>query len=120
MTLTFKTQDTNPLINLYMPKYSVQANKKVFKNPSPAFLKVLSETGPVPGVDEKKRKLEADDTGSRKKTTTGWTGKPTDMERLAAGIEQLQEIDLLPIIKIILDNQTADMYVKSDVDGTIL
>jgi transcription initiation factor TFIID/TFIIF subunit len=40
------------------------------------------------------------------------------MERLAAGIEQLEENDLMPVVKLILDNQTPEMYVKSDVDGT--
>jgi len=39
------------------------------------------------------------------------------MEKLAAAIEKLEENDLLPIIKIILDNQTQDMYVKTDVEG---
>jgi len=82
-------------------------------------LKILSETGPVPGIDEKKRKLDSEDLGARKKTGSGgWTGKPTDMERLAAGIEQLEENDLLPIIKTILDNQTSEMYIKTNVDGT--
>lgn len=81
-------------------------------------MRVLAETGPVPGFDDRKRKLEADDMQSRKKANSGWTGKPTDMERLAAGIEQLEENDLLPVVKLILDNQTPEMYVKSDVDGT--
>jgi transcription initiation factor TFIID/TFIIF subunit len=39
------------------------------------------------------------------------------MERLAAGIEQLAESDLLPVVKLIWENHTPDMYVKSDVDG---
>jgi transcription initiation factor TFIID/TFIIF subunit len=83
-------------------------------------LKILSETGPVPGIDEKKRKLDSEDLGARKKTSSGgWTGKPTDMERLAAGIERLEENDLLPIIKTILDNQTSEMYIKTNVDGTL-
>jgi transcription initiation factor TFIID/TFIIF subunit len=89
---------------------------QIFKNPSPSFLKVLSETGPVPGGE--KRKLDGpDEIVSRKKGPGGWTGKPQDMERLAAGIEQLPEADLMPIIKIILDNRTPDMYIKSDVEG---
>jgi len=89
----------------------------VFKNPSAAFLKVLAESGPVPGIDDRKRKVDADDSGQRKRTNVGWTGKPSDMERLAAGIEQLSETDLLPVVKLIWENQTPDMYVKSDVDG---
>lgn len=42
------------------------------------------------------------------------------MERLAAGIEKLEENDLLPVVKLILENQTPDMYVKSDVDGLLI
>jgi transcription initiation factor TFIID/TFIIF subunit len=74
----------------------------------------------VPGFDDKKRKAESDDSASRKKAGSGWTGKPADMERLAAGIEKLEENDLLPVVKLILENQTPDMYVKSDVDGILL
>jgi len=81
-------------------------------------LKVLAETGPVPGSHEK-RKMDSDDVGARKKGPGGWTGKPQDMERLAAGIEQLREQDLMPVIKIILDNQTPDMHIKSDVEGDL-
>ena len=63
--------------------------------------------------------MDSDDIGgARKKSHSGWTGKPSDMERLAAGIEKLEENDLLPVVKMILDNQTAEMYVKTDVDGT--
>jgi transcription initiation factor TFIID/TFIIF subunit len=84
-------------------------------------LKVLAESGPVPGHDDKKRKFESEDLAARKKASSslggGWTGKPTDMERLAAGIEKLEENDLLPIIKTILDNQTPEMYVQCNVDG---
>jgi transcription initiation factor TFIID/TFIIF subunit len=90
----------------------------VFKNPSPAFLKVLAESGPVPGVEDRKRKAEVEDVGQRKRATAGWTGKPADMERLAAGIEQLPEPDLLPVVKLIWENQTPEMYIKSDVDRT--
>ena len=69
-------------------------------------------------MDDKKRKIESDElAAARKKTGSGWTGKPADMERLAAGIEKLEENDLLPVVKMILENQTPDMYVKSDVDG---
>ena len=89
----------------------------MFKNPSTAFLKVLAESGPVPGFDEKKRKLDADDLGARKKTISGWTGKPQDMERLAAAIEKLEEPDLLPVVKMILENRTPEMYIQTNVEG---
>ena len=37
------------------------------------------------------------------------------MERLAAAIEQLEESDLIPVVKMILENQTPEMYIKSNV-----
>ena len=81
-------------------------------------MKILAESGPVPGFDDKKRKHDTEDLVARKKLTSsgGWTGKPQDMERLAVAIEKLEENDLLPIVKLILENQTADMFIKSDVD----
>jgi hypothetical protein len=39
------------------------------------------------------------------------------MEKLAAAIEKLEENDLLPVVKIIMDNQTQDMFVTTDVEG---
>ncbi len=81
------------------------------------FMKVLAESGLVPGFDEKKRKLEAEDLGARKKPVSGWTGKPHDMERLAAAIEKLEEPDLIPVVKMILENKTPEMYIKTNVEG---
>jgi transcription initiation factor TFIID/TFIIF subunit len=83
------------------------------------FLKVLAESGPVPGYEDKKRKPDSEDSGSRKKlgSTSGFSGKPHEMEKLAAAIEKLEENDLLPVVKIILDNQTQDMFVTTDVEG---
>jgi len=40
------------------------------------------------------------------------------MEKLAAAIEKLEETDLVPVVKMILENQTPEMYVKSDVERT--
>jgi transcription initiation factor TFIID/TFIIF subunit len=92
---------------------------QIFKNPSPAFLKILADTGPVPGYEDKKRKLDSEDSGGRKKlgSTSGFSGKPHEMEKLAAAIEKLEENDLLPVVKIILENQTQDMFVSTDVEG---
>jgi transcription initiation factor IIF auxiliary subunit len=82
-------------------------------------LKILAESGPVPGFDEKKRKLDSEDLAARKKTSTSvWTGKPHEMEKLAAAIEKLEETDLVPVVKMILEHQTPEMYVKSDIERT--
>jgi transcription initiation factor TFIID/TFIIF subunit len=76
----------------------------------------------VPGLESQKRKAE-DDAGARKKTGAGasgqgqmWTGKPSEMERLAAGIEKLEEADMIGVVRIVLENQTPEMYVKSDIE----
>ena len=65
--------------------------------------------------------MDSDDLGARKKTgstsSSGFSGKPHEMEKLATAIEKLEESDLLPVVKIILDNQTQDMYVKTDIEG---
>ena len=84
-----------------------------------AFLKILAESGPVPGFDEKKRKLDTLDelAGRKRPTTSSWTGKSQEMEKLAAAIEKLEENDLIPVVRLILENQTADMYIKSNVEG---
>jgi hypothetical protein len=70
-------------------------------------------------LDDKKRKLDSDDLGARKKpgSTSAFSGKPHEMEKLATAIEKLEENDLLPVVKIILDNQTQDMFVITDVEG---
>ena len=86
-----------------------------------AFLRILAETGPVPGLEEKKRKADSEDLGVTRKQKVGgptgpWTGKSQDMERLAVAIEKLEENDLLPVVKLILENRTAEMFIKSDVD----
>jgi transcription initiation factor IIF auxiliary subunit len=46
-----------------------------------------------------------------------WTGKPSDMDRLAQGLQKLQEDDLLQVVRIVTEHKTPEMYVKNDVDG---
>jgi transcription initiation factor TFIID/TFIIF subunit len=78
-----------------------------------------------PAEDTKKRKLEAsDDHRQNKKTSVAvkgkeWTGKPSEMDRLAQGLQKLQEDDLLQVVKIVTEHKTPDMYVKNDLDGPL-
>ena len=73
--------------------------------------------------DSKKRKLEATDDGRQAKKPTApakgkeWTGKPTEMDRLAQGLQKLQEDDLLQVVRIVTDHKTPEMYVKNDLEG---
>jgi len=118
-----------------------------FAKPSPGLLKILAESGETPGYTPptptppvvatppvpavvaedttKKRKLDttADDTRQTKKSTVAaakgkdWNGKPSEMDRLAQGLQKLQEDDLLQIVKIVNEHKTPEMYVKNDLDG---
>lgn len=115
----------------------VVVTKKEFNKPSPGLLKLLAESGDVPGYsppvsaapvpvvaleETKKRKLEAsEDNRQTKKAGTSkgkdWTGKPADMDRLAAGLQKLQEDDLLQVVRIVSEHKTPEMYVKNDLEG---
>ena len=64
----------------------------------------------------RKRKLESDDKG-KKRSKQDWTGKPAEMERLAAGLQKLGHEDLLQVVQLVTDHKTSDMYVKNDVEG---
>ena len=86
-------------------------------------MKALLESGPVPGYSAdvaddaaRKRKLESDDKG-KKKSKQDWTGKPAEMERLAAGLQKLGHEDLLQVVQLVTEHKTSDMYVKNDVEG---
>ena len=118
-----------------------------FAKPSPGLLKILAESGETPGYTPpaptppvvatppvpappaedttKKRKLDttADDTRQTKKLTVAaakgkdWSGKPSEMDRLAQGLQKLQEDDLLQIVRIVTEHKTPEMYVKNDLEG---
>ena len=120
---------------------------KEFAKPSPGLLKILSESGETPGYTPptpappvaappipssatedttKKRKLDVttgDDTRQTKKSTVAaakgkdWSGKPSEMDRLAQGLQKLQEEDLLQVVRIVMEHKTPEMFVKNDLEG---
>jgi transcription initiation factor IIF auxiliary subunit len=83
----------------------------------------------VPAEDTtKKRKIDAANTGDEarqtKKSTAAagkagkdWSGKPTEMDRLAQGLQKLQEDDLLQVVRIVMEHKTPEMFVKNDLEG---
>ncbi|KAI9756821.1 MAG: hypothetical protein M1815_002804 [Lichina confinis] len=95
-----------------------------FKNPKPAFLQSLKETGPVPGDENGTAKPKKsggtknaaahhhDDDSSRKRKRGG--AVHVDMDKLAEGMQKLGEEDLLHVITIIMDNKTSETYTKND------
>jgi transcription initiation factor TFIID/TFIIF subunit len=84
----------------------------------------LAPPAPPPAAPEetKKRKLEASEDHRQPKKTSAvkgkeWTGKPNEMDRLAQGLQKLQEDDLLQVVRIVTDHKTPEMYVKNDLEG---
>ena len=47
-----------------------------------------------------------------------WSGKPSEMDRLAQGLQKLQEEDLLQVVRMVMENKTPEMFVKNDLDGS--
>ncbi|KAI9794900.1 MAG: hypothetical protein M1833_007347 [Piccolia ochrophora] len=84
-----------------------------FRNPKPALMAVLKESGPVPGDENGvKKRAKADD--ELKKRKRG--GQNIDMEKLADGLQRLQEEDLLQVVQMVHDNKTPETYTKNDVE----
>ncbi|KAL4785571.1 RanBP1 domain-containing protein [Aspergillus varians] len=86
-----------------------------FKNPKPALLAVLRESGPVPGDENgvKMKRSAGGDEGSKKKKRTD---KSVDMDKLADGLQRLGEDDLLQVVQMVHDNKAPDSYTKNDVE----
>lgn len=138
MISTFSFRNTKSFIPWYV--ILILSHFQEFPKPSPGLLKLLAESGETPGYtppapaapqpppaapveDTKKRKFEAtDDNRQSKKTSVAskgkeWTGKPNEMDRLAQGLQKLQEEDLLQVVRIVSEHKTQEMYVKNDLEG---
>ncbi|KAG4301830.1 hypothetical protein PCK1_001806 [Pneumocystis canis] len=89
-------------------------------NPRPALQRLLAESGSVPEYteleDKKKDKRKFDGVDKNKKK--GKFSKPVkvDMDRLADGLQKLEEDDLLQVVQMVNENKTPEMYVKNDVE----
>jgi len=108
---------------LHFQKDKYTADHQItFVKPRPNLLKELALSGPVPGGSEApeengagkrdKRKTDSDDRAKKKSRSE----KQFDMEKLADGLQKLQEDDLLKVVQMVHDNKTSDTYVKNDVE----
>jgi len=94
-----------------------------FKNPKSALLDVLRNSGPIPGeaptngadtATSKKRQSEVGVTGEKKKKRPD--GKAVDMDKLADGLQKLNEDDLLQVVQMVHDNKSEDSWMRNDVE----
>ncbi|KAF3908401.1 hypothetical protein ABW21_db0200681 [Orbilia brochopaga] len=94
-----------------------------FVNPKPGLLRALAQSGPVPGLDglgeengtsKKDKRKGGDDEGKSNKK--GRSNKNIDMEKLAEGMQKLDEDDLLKVVQMIHEHKTPDTYTKNDVE----
>ncbi|PWY84959.1 putative Ran-specific GTPase-activating protein 1 [Aspergillus heteromorphus CBS 117.55] len=104
------THDLNFAQARYESKHNI-----TFKNPKPALLSLLRESGPVPGDENgvKSKRAAAGEEGSKKKKRTE---KIVDMDKLADGLQRLGEDDLLQVVQMVHDNKAPDSYTKNDVE----
>ncbi|KAI5812611.1 yeats family-domain-containing protein [Pyronema omphalodes] len=97
-----------------------------FTNPRPNLLKQLALSGPIPGAEatpeengvarKDKRKNDGEER-SKKKSRSEKSGSVTfDMEKLADGLQKLEEEDLLKVVQMVHDHKTSETYVKNDVE----
>ncbi|KAK6533489.1 hypothetical protein TWF694_002428 [Orbilia ellipsospora] len=109
-------------LNFQEAKYE-NVHTVTFSNPKPNLMKVLAQTGPVPGLETFG---EADTSSSRKPPKAAPEDKPSkkssrgtkhiDMDKLAEGMTKLSEDDLLKVVQMIHEHKTQDTYVKNDVE----
>lgn len=90
-----------------------------FKNPKPNLLRALqgggkpgaTGTGLSGGGTPASKRVGEDKVSSKPKKR-----RPVDIDRLADGLQQLQEDDLLQIVQLVNDQKTEDMYVRNDLE----
>ncbi|RHZ70408.1 hypothetical protein CDV55_108174 [Aspergillus turcosus] len=101
-------------LNFAQPRYESK-HVITFKNPKPALLAALRESGPVPGDENgvKSKRAAAGEEGSKKKKRTE---KNVDMDKLADGLQRLGEDDLLQVVQMVHDHKAPDSYTKNDVE----
>lgn len=89
-----------------------------FRNPKPDLINLLSESGPTEnGTAPGKKGAGGGDGGNKKK---GRTQKHVDMEKLADGLQKLDEDSLLKVVEMIHDQKSTETYTKNDVESELI
>jgi transcription initiation factor TFIID/TFIIF subunit len=112
-------------LNFAQEDYEVEHKIKVPIKKSANLRRLLAESGPVPSVDESsgdKRKgaVQNDKINKRSRLNPNAVASPikgsVDLEKLAEGLAELSEDDLLGVVQMVTDNRTPDMNIKNDVE----
>ncbi|OKP10656.1 Transcription initiation factor TFIID subunit 14 [Penicillium subrubescens] len=109
-----KTHTIKHDLNFAQERYEAK-HQITFRNPKPALLALLRESGPVPG-DENGLKSKRGATGEESAKKKKRTEKNVDMDKLADGLQKLNEDDLLQVVQMVHDNKSADSYTKNDAE----
>lgn len=107
-------------LNFQQNKYEVK-HVITFKNPKPVLLNLLRDSGPVPGdgvngTADKKRAADAGVEGQKKKKKGGENSRGFDMDKLAEGLQKLNEDDLLQVVQMVHDHKSDDSWMRNDIE----
>ncbi|KAJ5433056.1 Transcription initiation factor TFIID subunit 14 [Penicillium daleae] len=109
-----KTHTIKHDLNFSQERYEAK-HQITFRNPKPALLALLRESGPVPG-DENGLKSKRGATGEESAKKKKRTEKNVDMDKLADGLQKLNEDDLLQVVQMVHDNKSPESYTKNDAE----
>lgn len=98
-----------------------------FPTSRPGLAQILADSGPVPGLQGStgaasvaeslpKRDKRKPDLDEKPKKKSRVDSKPVDMDKLAEGLQRLNEDDLLQVVQMVTDHKTSDSYVVNDVE----
>jgi len=82
---------------------------QTFKSPRADFLELLKESGST----ENGVRSKPNDSSKKR----GRAQKNVDMEKLADGLQKLNEDDLLQVVQMVHDNKSPETYTKNDVEN---
>jgi len=85
------------------------------------LLAALRDSGPVPGdtngAIDKKRASDIGVAGEKpKKKKAGESSKAFDMDKLAEGLQKLNEDDLLQVVQMVHDHKSDESWMRNDIE----
>jgi transcription initiation factor TFIID/TFIIF subunit len=118
--LSGKTHEVLHDLNFQQEKYEVK-HVINFKKPTGPMLDELRESGPIPGEaaingDTGKKRASEIGAGGEKKRKKGGDSKGFDMDKLAEGLQKLNEDDLLQVVQMVHDNKSEESWMRNDVE----